>query len=156
LPSPYEIQVALADAIRAATTNAVVIPRNILGEMINGNYAMLQSEPDGNRIHGWFVSQSQDVMSQAFQGYAEYDAQFLVWQIYEYQTGSDADNSEMRFAAERELVKIALSAVLAPPLDSIDPPTFYEIALFPKVGENRKPIHMAKSTVTAKGIKTLC
>jgi len=156
MASPYEIQVAIADAIRAATTGAVVIPRNILGELINGNYAMLQSPTDGNRIHGWFVSQSADVMSRAFQGYAEYDAQFLVWQIYEYQTGNDSDNSEKRFAAERELVKVALSASLAAPLDSIDPPTFGDIGLFPKVAENRRPLHMARGSITARGINTEC
>jgi hypothetical protein len=156
LPAPYDIQVALANAIRAATTNSVVIPRNLMGEMVLGNYNALQSSSDANRIHGWFVSQSQDVMTRKFQGFAEYDAQFLVWQVYEYRTGDDTANSEMEFAAERELVKVALSGELLAPLDSIEPPTFYEVGLFPRVGENRKFLHLAKGTVTAKGLKTAC
>jgi hypothetical protein len=148
----------MADRIRAVTTNSVVIHWNILDEIRKGNYAMLQSPEDANRIHGWIIAQTGDPLARQYQGFAEYDAKFVLVQVYEYRTGNNTSNSEMEFQAERELVKRELSRDLPAPLDSIEPPSFAEgdIGLSPATAENRKPVHIAKATVTAKGLKTEC
>ncbi len=87
MPSSYDIQLAIAAIIKTAAPTAVVIPRNILGELDRGNFAMLQSSDDSNKVHGWVVTLiAQPLVNEI---HFEYDPRFWVWQILEYETGND-------------------------------------------------------------------
>lgn len=158
MPSPYEIQVAIADAVTAAlssvTPSPKVLPRNILDTLGTGNWANFHDT--SGKIHGWIVSQSADRLEKAFSGYAEYAPEFILWQFHEYYTGNDSANSEEDFAIERELVKVALSQPLSAPLSFLEPPSFYEIGLFEREKQGNKFVHIAKGTVRITNNNTEC
>jgi len=144
MPTPYEIQVAIAALIKATVPDARVIGRNVLGELEIGNWSVLHDTT--GKVHGWFVSQRADNWQEldSGPGYAGYVLEFDVWQVYRYESGNDTTNSEKEFADERELVKAAFTSGLPSELTWADPLTFPEIGLFPRQAQNRLPVHIAK------------
>lgn len=110
MPTEKETREAIADLIRLAAPDAVVIPRNQLGLLADGDFAALLSATT-NKIRGWVVTQSGSDLVQQFSTYADYRYTFRIVQVHEYKTGDDTTNSEDGFASEREAV---LEAFLDP------------------------------------------
>lgn len=105
---------AIADLIRLAAPDAVVIPRNQLGLLADGDFAALINTA-ASKIRGWIVTQSGAELIQQFSIYADYRYTWRVVQIHEYKTGDDTTNSEDTFASERDAV---ISAFLNPAIVS--------------------------------------
>lgn len=110
MPTEKQTREAIADVIRLVAPDAVVIPRDQLGILADGDFATLLS-PTTNKIRGWVVTQSGSELVQQFSTYADYRYTFRIVQVHEYKTGDDTTNSEDAFASEREDV---LEAFLDP------------------------------------------
>lgn len=111
MPTEKQTREAIADLIRLAAPDAVVIPRNQLGLLADGDFAALVSTSASNRLRGWIVTQSAAELIQQFSIYADYRYTWRIVQIHEYKTGNDSTNSEDTFASERDAV---ISAFLNP------------------------------------------
>jgi hypothetical protein len=101
MPTEKQTREAIAAVIRLVAPDAVVIPRNQLGLLADGDFAALLSTTTG-KIRGWVVTQSGAELIQQFNTYADYRYTFRLVQIHEYKTGDDTTNSEDAFASERE------------------------------------------------------
>lgn len=114
MPTEKQTREAIADLIRLAAPDAVVIPRNQLGLLADGDFAALINTA-ASKIRGWIVTQSGAELIQQFSIYADYRYTWRVVQIHEYKTGDDTTNSEDTFASERDAV---ISAFLNPAIVS--------------------------------------
>lgn len=151
--SSYDIQVAIAAVIVGAAPNAVVVPRNVLGQLQQGQWGIIQSSADSNKIHGWVVTMIANPLTN--ETYFEYDPRFWVWQILEYETGNDTSNSEKTFLDENDAVRLAFNGPLADPLQNANPPSFDDMRTSPE-GIGGKLVHIARGFVTVKGLKLGC
>lgn len=149
MPTEKQIRDAIAATIQTAAPLAVVIPRNILGMKNDGWLGLLQSASDQNRIRGWMVTlQSQPLIEDRLNG-AEYELRFSVWQFLQYWTGSNTDNSEDTFSAEREAVVSAFAGSLGSPLEWAKPLQFSLIDLF-SVGD--RLVHIAQGSIAVRNV----
>lgn len=144
----YEMQVEIAGIIAGAAPTARVIPRNVLGEIRLGNFAMVEVS---GVIHGWFVSYESRTLKAP---YDEYDVGFLVWQVYGYQSGNDTANSEKSFIDEADAVLLAFTTYAG--TLNVRPPTLFEVGLFPRIGSNGNSVHIAKGRCLVEGVKLGC
>lgn len=101
MPTEKETREAIADLIRLAAPDAVVIPRNQLGLLADGDFAALISTSTA-KIRGWIVTQSGAELLTQGQAWADYRYTWQIVQIHEYKTGDNDTNSEDAFASERE------------------------------------------------------
>lgn len=110
MPTEKETREAIAAVIALVAPDAVVVPRNQLGLLADGDFAALTS-PTTGKIRGWVVTQSGAELVQQYSTYADYRHTWQLVQIHEYKTGDNDTNSEDAFASEREDV---LEAFLNP------------------------------------------
>ncbi len=151
MASSYEIQVAIAAVIQAAAPSAIVVPRNILGQLQQGQWGMIQ---DGsNKIHGWVVTMIANPITNEIN--LEYDPRFWVWQILQYDTGNDTVNSEKTFLDENDAVRNAFSPPLGDPLQNANPPSFDDMRTSPE-GMGGALVHIARGFITVKGLSLFC
>lgn len=101
MPTEKQTREAIADVIRLVAPSAVVIPRNQLGLLADGDFAALLSTTT-NKIRGWIVTQSSAELISQGQVWADYRYVWRVVQVHEYKTGDDSTNSEDTFASERD------------------------------------------------------
>ena len=106
MPTEKETREAIADLIRLAAPDAVVIPRNQLGLLADGDYAALINTAT-SKIRGWVVKQNGAELTSQGQSWADYRFSWDVVQVHEYRTGDDTTNSEDGFASERDAVILA-------------------------------------------------
>ena len=106
MPTEKETREAIADLIRLAAPDAVVIPRNQLGLLADGDFAALISTSTA-KIRGWIVTQSGAELLTQGQAWADYRYTWRVVQVHEYKTGDDTTNSEDTFASDRDAVILA-------------------------------------------------
>ena len=101
-----DIRNAIGSAIATAVSTAIVIPRNLLGNLKNATWYSEFLDVD-NRVHGWGIALYSDTPSDPnrFQRKAEYLYKYHVWQLYEFTSGNDASNSEDLASVERDTVK---------------------------------------------------
>ena len=145
------IREAIAAKIQTAAPTAVVVPRNILGIKDDGWYGLLQSPNDSNRVHGWMVTLGAQTLVENRQSGAEYSLKFLIWQFYQYRTGSNTANSEDEAGAEREAVIAAFLGSLASPLSWADPLELGLIDIFP-TGDGSRLIHIAQGSINVLNV----
>lgn len=157
MPSEKEIREAIADVIRLTVdATTTVIPRDAMGLFRNGDYTPF--EAGGQYLRGWVVSLQSTTLSDALSGGAEYGLTFSVWQLHQYFTGTNENNSEDIASAEREAVMAALSyragvaGIQQATLDAlamVDPISFSTITTAPS-REGGQLFHWAQGTVTAR------
>lgn len=105
MPTEKETREAIAALIGLAVPDAVVIPRNQLGLLADGDFAALIATT--GKIRGWIVTQSGAELLNQGQAWADYRYHWDVVQIHEYKTGDDTTNSEDLFASDRNAVILA-------------------------------------------------
>jgi hypothetical protein len=154
----------MREAIAAVLTLVVdsttrVMPRDILGAFRAGDYKPLLA-PNATRIRGWMVTQAASPLDPANSGdtWAAYRPTWKLWQLHEYYTGSDADNSEDIASAEREAVMAAfadlasvagIQAGTLATLATISPISFSTITCQP-ISEGGKLFHWAQAEISAR------
>lgn len=106
MPTEKETREAIAAVIGLAAPDAVVIPRNQLGLLADGDFAALISA-SLQKIRGWIVTQSGAELISQGQAWADYRFTWRVVQVHEYKTGDDTTNSEDAFASDRDAVLLA-------------------------------------------------
>lgn len=106
MPTEKETREAIATVIRLTIPDAVVIPRNQLGLLADGDFAALIS-PSTTKIRGWIVTQSGAELLTKGDAWADYRYIWRVVQVHEYKTGDDSTNSEDLFASDRDAVILA-------------------------------------------------
>lgn len=136
-PNDKQIRTSIAALIQVAVPLSIVFPRWILGYDPAEWPALLRSPSDGNRAHGWIVTQRNDDGTVKGQRCIDRDYTYAVWGFHYYDTGNDALNSEDLFSAEREAVVATLDKDLAPllPQLSVRTPVSFQYDLFPFGGE---------------------
>lgn len=105
MPTEKETREAIASLIGLAAPDAVVIPRNQLGLLADGDFAALIAA--SGKVRGWIVTQSGAELISQGQAWADYRYTWRVVQIHEYKTGNSSTNSEDVFASERDAVILA-------------------------------------------------
>ena len=157
-----ETREAIAAVIRLTVPDAIVIPRNQLGMLADGDFAALipSGAPTANGVRGWVVTQSGADLVQQFSNYAEYRYSWRVVQVYSYQTGDDSTNSEDTFASDRAAVMLAFldpSAVTGIDSDTVTNLGLIGALTFPQGSitvapgrEGGKRVHIADGTITAE------
>ena len=154
----------MREAIAAVLTLVVdsttrVMPRDILGAFRAGDYKPMLA-PNATRIRGWMVTQAAAPLDLARSGdtWAEYLPVWKLWQIHEYYTGSDSDNSEDVASAERETVMAAfadlasvsgIQAGTLTALATLNPISFTAITCQP-ITEGGKLFHWAQAEISAR------
>jgi hypothetical protein len=106
MPTEKETREAIAAVIGLAAPDAVVIPRNQLGLLADGDFVALISS-SLQKIRGWIVTQSGAELISQGQAWADYRFTWRVVQVHEYKTGDDTTNSEDAFASDRDAVLLA-------------------------------------------------
>lgn len=111
MAAEVDIREAIAAQVQAAVgSSVVVLSRDILDVTTTGWLTVLRNEAT-QRIRGWTVTQSgAEGIEQRNRG-AEYRLWFDVWQWFQYETGTDAVNSENQSSAERDAVIRVFSRV---------------------------------------------
>ena len=92
MPTEKETREAIATVIRLIIPDAVVIPRNQLGLLADGDFAALIS-PSTTKIRGWIVTQSGAELLTKGDAWADYRYIWRVVRVHEYKTGDDSTNS---------------------------------------------------------------
>lgn len=106
MPTEKETREAIAAVISLTAPDAVVIPRNQLGLLADGDFAALIS-PSTQKIRGWVVTQSGAELITQGNAWGDYRFTWRVVQVHEYKTGDSSTNSEDGFASERYAVMLA-------------------------------------------------
>jgi hypothetical protein len=158
MPTEKETREAIAALIRLAVPDAVVIPRNQLGLLADGDFAALIST-SATKIRGWIVTQSGAELLNQGQAWADYRYTWRLVQVYEYKTGDDTTNSEDTFASDRDAVILAFlnpSAVTGIEQTVIDNLGDINAASFPAGSitvapgrEGGKRVHIADGMISA-------
>lgn len=159
MPTEKETREAIAAVIRLTVPDAVVIPRNQLGLLADGDFAALIPSA-ANTVRGWVVTQSGAELVQQFSNYADYRYSWRVVQVHSYQTGDDSTNSEDLFASDRAAVMLAFldpSAVAGIEAETITNLGLIGALTFPAGSitvapgrEGGKRVHIADGTITAE------
>lgn len=158
MPTEKETREAIASLIRLAVPDAVVVPRNQLGLLADGDFAALYSTST-TKIRGWIVTQSGAELLSQGQTWADYRYSWRLVQIHEYKTGDDLTNSEDTFASDRDAVILAFlnpSAVTGVDQTVIDNLGNIGAVSFPAGSisvapgrEGGKRVHIADGTISA-------
>ncbi len=106
MPTEKQTREAIAAVIRLVAPDAVVIPRNQLGLLQDGDYAALISSTTA-KVRGWIITQNGVELVSQGQSWADYRYSWDVVQVHEYRTGDDTTNSEDAFASERDAAILA-------------------------------------------------
>lgn len=135
MPTEIEIRNAIAARIQTTAPSAVVIPRDIVNAL-DGTWLSLLEDAVG-KVHGWVVTLEAMTIREDRAGGAEYNLKYSVWRFLDYDTGSDAANSEDQGSAEREAVVLA----------------FANDTALPAVLSNTKPLEFARTGLRYVGDK---
>lgn len=157
MPTEKEIREAIADVIRLTVdATTTVIPRDAMGLFRSGDYTPF--EAGGQYLRGWIVSQQSATLREGLSGGAEYELAFAVWQLHQYFTGTNDNNSEDIASAEREAVMAALSYPAG--VTGIQTETLTALAIAAPISfstittapsrEGGQLFHWAQGTVTAR------
>jgi hypothetical protein len=104
MPTEKQTRDAIATVIRLVVdSTTTVIGRDAMGLFRQGDYKPLLAS-GATHTRGWIVTQVSAEQSEKADTFAEYTNRWRVWQLHEYFTGTDADNSEDIASAERETV----------------------------------------------------
>lgn len=158
MPTEKETREAIAALIRLVAPDAVVIPRDQLGLLAEGDFVPLISSSTG-KIRGWIVTQTGAELVTQGDSWADYRFTWRIVQIHEYKTGDDNTNSEDGFGSERGDVMLAfldpsavsgIDATTLTNLGNIDAPTFSGNAIRVAPGrEGGKRVHIADGSISA-------
>lgn len=158
MPTEKETREALAAIIRLTVPDAVVIPRDQLGLLADGDFAAI-IPATVQKIRGWIVTQSGADLIQQYDTFAEYRYTWRVVQVHSYVTGDDNTNSEDIFASDRTAVMLAFlnpSTVVGIDADTIanlgrlGALTFAPNSIRVAPGrEGGKRVHIAEGSITA-------